>query len=839
MKTSNRLWTLALASILTLGGVAAAVPAAAAAPAAGAPQSTTDTRPYYHYTPQQNWMNDPNGLIYYGGKYHLFYQYNATGNTGGNASWGHAVSTDLTHWKQLPIAIPSDANEEVWSGSVVYDKANTSGLGTGKTGPLVAVYTSAPRATGVQRQSIAYSTDGGTTWTKYANNPVIDIASHNFRDPKVFWYAPANQWRMVVALSDQHKVAIYGSTNLKDWTERSEFGPDGVTSAVWECPDLFPLQLDGKASDTRWVLTVNVAGKAEYFVGSFDGSTFTNSEAAYTAPAGTVLNDFESAGYGSGWTTTGTAFGDGPAHNTGVSGAVGSGYVDTFHTSDAETGTLTSPAFTIDKKNLNFLMAGGNHPYVDGGSVAAPAGDTFQDFEGDSLPGWSGTGAFATIAPSKENLAGQLGNGVLDTCQAGCDSAEGTITSPTFTITHPYIDLLTAGGQHPWGQPGPTAVNLVVNGTVVASVTGNNSGNMDWVALDASNYIGQQATLQIVDQSDGSAGWGHLMVDNIVFADTIAKPWNTETGANLLVDGKVVRTATGNNSGTLDWQSWDLSDLQGQQAQLQLVDLNTGGWGHLVADQFTLSDQAALSSTQRAHWLDYGRDFYAAVTFNDAPSNQRIALGWLNNWDYANTIPSDGWRGTQSVPRILSLKTIDGQPRIVQTVAPQVSALAQLKQVQLVPPTGIPAGTKPVKATTTTNSVRVDAVLAAGSAKTFGLQLFRSADGSQYVSVSYDTATKTLSIDRTHAGDVGFNSAFPSIDGAVVPLDHGLLRLELYLDKTSVEAFAQNGRASITDLVFPSAGSTGVALTATGGTAGLVFLTVTPLANAMSGAYTP
>ena len=830
MKTSQRFTTVAIAAALAVGGIAGgATPALAATP--------TDSRPYYHYTPQQNWMNDPNGLIYYGGRYHLFYQYNATGNTGGNASWGHAVSTDLTHWKQLPIAIPSDAEEEVWSGSVVNDSTNTSGLGIGTSGPLVAVYTSAVRATGVQRQSIAYSNDGGTTWTKYADNPVIDIGSHNFRDPKVFWYAPAKEWRMVVVLSDQHKVAIYGSTDLKNWTEKSEFGPDGVTSAVWECPDLFPMQLDGKADATKWVLTVNVAGKAEYFVGSFDGTTFTNGEPPYTAPAGTVINDFESPTYGAGWTTTGTAFGDGPAHDTGVSGALGTGYVDTFHHSDAETGTLTSPAFTIDKKNLNFLIAGGKHPYVEGGSIAAPAGDTFQDFEGDSLPGWTGTGDFAGIAPSKENLSGQLGNGVLDTCQAGCDSAQGTITSPAFTITHPYIDLLTAGGKHPWGQAGPTAVNLVVDGAVVASVTGNDSGSMDWVYLDASAYLGRQATLQVVDQNDGSAGWGHLMVDSVVFSDSIARPWNTETGANLIVNGKVVRTATGNDSGTLDWASWDLSDLQGQQAQLQLVDLSTGGWGHLIADQFTLSDQPALSSVKRAHWIDEGRDFYAAVTFNDAPSNKRIMLGWMNNWDYANTIPSDGWRGSQSVPRLLSLRTIDGQPRIVQSVVPQVSALAQLSKLQIAPPSAIPAGTKPLKVTTPANAVRVDAVLAAGSAKTFGLQLLRSADGLQYLGVSYDTATKTLSVDRTHAGDVGFNSAFPSVDGTVVPLDHGLLRLELYLDKTSLEAFAQGGRASLTDLVFPAAGSNGVALTASGGTAGLVLLTVTPLANAMSGAY--
>ncbi|MCA1982183.1 GH32 C-terminal domain-containing protein [Nocardioides nematodiphilus] len=843
MTTRKRLLASAAALAAATCGISFStlVPAQAAkqAPAvtATAP-ATADTRPNYHYTPERNWMNDPNGLIHYGGRYHLFYQYNATGNTGGNASWGHAVSTDLVHWKQLPIAIPSDADEEVWSGSVVYDKSNTSGLGTGRKGPLVAVYTSAPRATGIQRQSIAYSTDDGTTWTKYAANPVLDIGSHNFRDPKVFWYAPAKQWRMVVALSDQHKVAIYGSPDLKNWSQLSEFGPDGVTSAVWEVPDLFPLQLDGDAGQTRWIMTVNVAGKAEYFVGSFDGTTFTDSEPPYVAPAGTTLADFEGSTYGSGWTTTGSAFGDGPVRDTGAAGYAGSGYVDTFHTSDAETGTLTSPSFTVDKNYLNFLIGGGRHPYVEGGSTAAPAGETFQDFEGDSLPGWTGTGDLAGAGPSHESLAGQLGHGVLDTCQGGCDAAQGTLTSPTFTIAHPYIDLLTAGGQHPWGQAGPTAVNLVVDGDVVASVTGNNSGAMDWVHLDASKYIGRDATLEVVDQSDGSTGWGHMMIDNIVFADTVAGPWNTETGANLIVDGKVVRTATGNDSGALDWASWDLRDLQGKQAQLQLVDRNTGGWGHLIADQFMMADQAARSTSERAHWLDDGRDFYAAVTFNDAPAGQRIVLGWLNNWDYANTIPTDGWRGTQSIPRVLSLRTVDGQPRIVQRPVPQLERIAVARGARHVRPIVIPSGTKVLTENTGDNAVRVDAVIDAGSATTFGLQLLRSADGTRYLGVSYDTATGRLTVDRTHAGDVGFNAAFPSVDGAVVPLSDGRLRLELYLDKTSIEAFAQHGRTAITDLVFPHAGDNAIALTASGGTARLERLSVTPLADAMAQAYT-
>jgi levanase len=343
---------------------------------------------------------------------------------------------------------------------------------------------------------------------------------------------------------------------------------------------------------------------------------------------------------------------------------------------------------------------------------------------------------------------------------------------------------------------------------------------MDWVHLDASKYIGQQATLQVVDDSDGSTGWGHFMVDEIVFSDAVAQPWNTETGVNLLVDGEVVRTATGNDGGGMDWASWDVRDLAGKQAQLQFVDLNTGGWGHLVADEPTLADAPAQSAVQRAHWLDDGHDFYAAVTYNDAPKGQRIAIGWVNNWDYANTIPTSPWRGEQSSPRILSLKTVDGQPRIVQSVAPGIDALAVNGKTTVV------SGTTALSAAPT--SARVDAVLSADSAQTFGLQLLRSADGSQSVSLQYDTRTGILSLDRTHSGNVSFSQAFPAVDTAAVPLIDGKLSLRIYLDANTIEVFAQDGRVAMTQLVFPDAESTGIAATASGGTA-QAQLVVTPL----------
>src|SRR4051794_2615251 len=166
-------------------------------------------RPQFHYTPAKNWMNDPNGLVYYEGEYHLFYQYNPFGSQWGHMSWGHAVSRDLVHWRELPVAIPEQGDEAVFSGSAVVDHENTSGFGSPDNPAMVAIYTAAKP--GNQSQALAYSTDKGRTWTRYAGNPVLDIGSSEFRDPKVFWYAPERKWVMAVVMAVEHKVRLYSS----------------------------------------------------------------------------------------------------------------------------------------------------------------------------------------------------------------------------------------------------------------------------------------------------------------------------------------------------------------------------------------------------------------------------------------------------------------------------------------------------------------------------------------------------------------------------------------------------------------------------------------------------
>lgn len=238
----------------------------------------TDYRPLYHFTPPKNWMNDPNGMVYYGGKYHFFYQHNPAAPVWGPMNWGHAISTDLFNWQDQGIAITPGSDGTIFSGSAVVDAANTSGFKNGSEAPLVAIYTIAGQQ---QHQGIAYSTDGGTNWTKYANNPVLpNPGVPDFRDPKVSWNTQINKW--VMALAVGNKISFYSSGNLKYWTLESSFGENlGAHGGVWECPDLFELPVEGTATK-KWVLLVSInpggpnGGSAtQYFVGNFDGKTFT------------------------------------------------------------------------------------------------------------------------------------------------------------------------------------------------------------------------------------------------------------------------------------------------------------------------------------------------------------------------------------------------------------------------------------------------------------------------------------------------------------------------------------------------------------------------------------
>lgn len=237
--------------------------------------NTDQYRPLYHHTPLYGWMNDANGLVYKDGEYHLFYQYNPYGSMWGNMHWGHSVSKDLVHWEHLEPALARDTLGHIFSGSSVVDDANTAGYGAGA---IVAFYTSASDKNG-QIQCMAYSTDNGRTFTKYEKNPVLTPFDglKDFRDPKVFWYAPDQKWVMVV--SADKEMRFYSSENLKEWTYMSGWGEGyGVQPSQFECPDMVELPVDGNPDHKKWALIVNVnpgcyfGGSAtQYFIGDFDG----------------------------------------------------------------------------------------------------------------------------------------------------------------------------------------------------------------------------------------------------------------------------------------------------------------------------------------------------------------------------------------------------------------------------------------------------------------------------------------------------------------------------------------------------------------------------------------
>ncbi|CAI3792032.1 glycoside hydrolase family 32 protein [Pseudarthrobacter sp. MM222] len=496
-------------------------------------------RPAIHYTAQNTWLNDPNGLVYHEGIYHLYYQNNPFGNVWGNMSWGHATSVDLISWDEQPVAILCDAEEDIYSGSIVVDQYNTSGLGNGLNAPLVAIYTSAYKDSsarrGTQAQSLAWSSDGGYTWTKYQGNPVLDRNSADFRDPKVFRYngPPGSYWVMVAVEANEHRVVIYSSDNLRDWRYLSSFGPANATGGVWECPDLFPLPLDGDEERTKWILTVNLnpggpngGSGGQYFVGHFDGVAFT-SETTVTA--------------------------------------------------------------------------------------------------------------------------------------GSCQTAE----------------------------------------------------------LDA------------------------------------------------------------------------------------------------------------------YHWLDWGRDYYAAVSFNNAPDGRRLMVGWMNNWQYGAAIPTWPWRSSMSLVREMSLVTDQGQPRLSQRVADEYRTGHALS-VNTWSDLAIDEGMRHLHTGAPVEIIEVTFI--PESADEFGLII--RGNGTDGTSIGIRPSENRLIMDRTSSGNTEFHDAFASTDTAPLkPASDGSYTLTLFIDHCSVEVFAQNGQVTMTGLIFPGPDSTRVSLYAKGGTATAPCLKVTrPAGPAMRNA---
>lgn len=400
-------------------------------------------RPQIHFSPNEKWMNDPNGMFFLDGEYHLFFQHNPDASVWGPMHWGHAVSKDLIHWEELPIALFPDELGTIFSGSAVVDWKNSSGLGTKENPPIVALYTyhnaeiEKQGRIDYQTQALAYSLDKGRTWSKYSGNPVIENPGINdFRDPKVMWHQASEKWVMVLAQKDH--IGFYSSDNLIDWSLQSTFGKEiGSHGGVWECPELLLMPVEG-TNESRYVLLVSISpggpngGSAtQYFVGNFDGKKFTldpdwQAELSPTAahfPEGVVFDDFE--GGAEKWTPTGNAFSRSPTKGGHASQPPPIGYsgdylINSFADEDRATGSLTSEAFIISEPFINFKIGGGHHPdkvglqlIVDGDVVISETGLNREvlHYASWDVSEWQGKSAFLRVIDKE---AGSWGHTYID-----------------------------------------------------------------------------------------------------------------------------------------------------------------------------------------------------------------------------------------------------------------------------------------------------------------------------------------------------------------------------------------------------------------------------------------
>lgn len=508
-------------------------------------------RPQYHFSAPKGWINDPNGMIYANGQYHLFYQHNPFANVWGHMSWGHAVSTDMLHWQNLPLAIPEfthpdgagrgTAGTAIFSGSTVTDKGNQSGLCSASTKDcMVAIYTgnvSEGETQTAQYQNLAYSSDKGVTWTQYAKNPVLDLKTKEFRDPNVFWYEPQKKWVMTVIKPTDHQAAFYESKNLKDWKLLSLFGPHGDTTKVWECPSLVSVPIingSGQAvgGESRWVLFVSSGHPQkgylgmQYFVGNFDGTTFT-----------------------------------------------------------------------LDKENPQPISHAGSNRFA----------------------------------------------------------------------------------------------------------------------------------------------------------------------------GAVV---------------------------------------------------------------DWGKDYYAAIPFNDRPGTQKkpVMLGWLNDWEYANKLPTMPFKGAMSLPRQIALKRTAAGLVLVQQPISDVTKLRGTKLEK--------QGVKLTNQTLTleksiVNVYELEAEIRPGTAQSVGIRLAKNRSdrpGKEETLIRY--VNGKLELDRRQSGDVAFSDRFPSVEYAPLTSQNGVIKLRIFVDKSVVEVYANDGERVITDLIFPNESAGSIELFAEGGTAEFRKVTVWPMKSA-------
>jgi sucrose-6-phosphate hydrolase SacC (GH32 family) len=550
-----------------------------------------------------------------------------------------------------------------FSGSAVVDKNNTAGFGKNK---VIAVYTRHyPGDSLPETQAISVSHNDGFEFQYYEKNPVLDINSKSFRDPQVFWYAPDKKWKMVVALANEHKIPIYESADLKNWTYCSTFGNIGAESASWECPDLFQLPVEG-TTEKKWVMIIGRGpNKVQYFVGDFNGKTFIPDAdlSAFINKGkglkGQVFEDFEGNEFRN-WQTKGESFSQ---HSTGAVDNLGRGYAGDL-SQNISTGSLRSAKFRINKKAINFLIAGGQ--------------------QNDSL--------------------------------------------------------------------------------------------------------------------------------NI----------------RLVVNGKVVRSATGDNTKVFRWRGWDVQELKGNDAFLEITDQSINGRnGAIAIDHIMFSDNLLNLQAEHTLWMDYGEDFYATRTYRNYDENKKmgdsvILLSWLGNWKYARILPTTWGSGFQSIPRSISLKKFPEGIRLLQT---PLGILKSLRKDHVQINARVITGNQEIKEfKPTKNTYEIEATFNANTSAVFGFNLLVG-EGRKLM-ISYDPNTSILCIDRTNCSDYlsndDFTKRFATKMYAPVEKENNKLKLHLFVDQSSVEIFTNQGKEVISLVTYQSPNQLGIELFSQGGSTKLL-----------------
>ena len=362
----------------------------------------------------------------------------------------------------------------------------------------------------------------------------------------------------------------------------------------------------------------------------------------------------------------------------------------------------------------------------------------------------------------------------------------------------------------------------MVDGNVVATATGQDSEALNWVAWNVATCRASRPRSRSWTTTPAAGATSSSTTSSSPTRPPSRSP--SRPPSTCSSTARSSRTATGPNSESWTGPAGTSAIWPVRPPTIQIVDNNTGGWGHILADQFTFADAPALSSTQRAHWLDYGRDFYAGVTFNNVPHGKRIMIAWMNNWHYGGNIPTDPWRSAMSVPRILHLKTISGKPRL--TFAP-VQSLALLRRPQPFTATNthlLPGTTTLRGRGSSGDTLDIVAKFRARDAEKFGLKV-RVGNG-QHTTIGYDVHRGGIYLDRTKSGNVAFSSKFPSVEFAPLKLQGGMVTLRVLVDRSSVEVFANDGQVTITDQIFPDRDSQAVQLFSTGGRAQLQEITI-------------